>query len=50
MCFLGGEIRWIKKFGKKIEMKTFWSVFGWVERKENKWEDPGVFSAKWRES
>ena len=25
-------------------MKTFLSVFGWVERKENKWWDLSVFS------
>ena len=24
--------------------KTFWSVFGWVERKKNKWWNPDVFS------
>ena len=24
--------------------KTFWNVFGWVERKENKWWSSGVFS------
>ena len=34
----------MKNFGKKIGMKTFWSVFGWVRRKENKWWDLSVFS------
>ena len=28
------------KYKKK---KNFWSVFGWVERKENKWWGLGVF-------
>jgi len=43
---------------KKWNEKLFWSVFGWVERKEIKWWDPGVFSPgppkifspKWREN
>ena len=34
----------MKNFGKKIGMNTFWSVFGWVRRKENKWWDLSVFS------
>ena len=32
----GGEIGWMEKFGEKMERKTFLSVFGWVEMKENK--------------
>ena len=36
MCFFGGEIGWMEKFGEKMERKTFLSVFGWVEMKENK--------------
>ena len=43
MCFFGGEIGWMEKFGEKMERKTFLSVFGWVEMKENKWWDLGVF-------
>ena len=27
----------------KYEEKLFWSVFGWVEKKENKWWGLGVF-------
>ena len=34
----------MKNFGEKMEMKTLLSVFGWIERKENKWWGPGVFS------
>ena len=34
----------MENFGEKIRRKTFWSVFGWMERKENKWWDLGVFS------
>ena len=45
MCLFGSEIGWMKNFWKKIKMKTFWIAFGWVERKENKWWDPGVFSS-----
>ena len=37
MCLFGGEIEWMKNFREKMGRKTFWSVFGWVERKENKW-------------
>ena len=32
----GGEIRWMKNFREKMRRKTFWSVFSWVRRKENK--------------
>ena len=47
-----------KTFETKWEEKLFWSVFGWVGRKENKWWDAGVFSLgtpksffpKWREN
>ena len=28
---------------RKLEGKLFWSVFGWVGRKKNKWWDLGVF-------
>ena len=34
----------MKNFGEKMRRKTFWSVLDWVERKENKWWDSGVFS------
>ena len=34
----------MKNFGEKLGSKTFLSVFGCVERKENKWWDSGVFS------
>ena len=40
----GGEIGRMKNFREKKGMKTFWSVFGWVERKKNKLWDPVVFS------
>ena len=33
-----------KTLKRKWERKLFWSVFGWVGRKENKWWGPGVFS------
>ena len=34
-----------KTLEKKMGRKTFfWSVFGWVEREENKWWGPSVFS------
>ena len=39
----GGEIGWMENFGEKIRRKFFLSVFGWVERKENKLWDLGVF-------
>ena len=44
VCLFGGGIRWMKNFGEKIGRKTFWSVFGWVGRKENKFWNPGIFS------
>ena len=34
----------MKNFRAKMKMKIFWSVFGWVRRKENKWWSPSVFS------
>ena len=34
----------MENFREKMGMKTFWSVFGWVERKKNKLWDPVVFS------
>ena len=34
----------MENFGEKMERKTFLSVFGWVERKKNKWWGLGVFS------
>ena len=34
----------MENFGEKMGMKTFWSVFGWVGRKENKWWNPDVVS------
>ena len=34
----------MENFGEKMGRKTFWNVFGWVERKENKWWGSGVFS------
>ena len=57
MCLFGGKIWWMKNFEKKIEMKTFLSVFDWVGKKENKWwklhifsPNPlKIFSPKWRE-
>ena len=45
MCLFRGKIGWMENFGKKMGMKTFWSVFGWVEKKENKLYDLGVFSS-----
>ena len=36
VCLFGGEIWWMENFGKKMGRKTFWSVFGWMEREENK--------------
>ena len=44
MCLFRGEIGWMENFGEKIGRKTFWSVFGWVGRKENKLWGPSVFS------
>lgn len=41
----GGEIRWMENFGEKIGRYFFFSVFGWVKEKENKWWGPGVFSS-----
>ena len=29
-------MEWIENYGKKLGMKTFLSVFGWVGRKKNK--------------
>ena len=37
------ERRWMENFEEKMGMKTFLSVFGWVERKKNKWWGLGVF-------
>ena len=34
----------MKNYEEKMRRKTFWSVFGWVGRKENKWWNLGVFS------
>ena len=39
-----GKIGWMENFEKKIGRKTFLRVFGWVERKENKWWNLSVFS------
>ena len=58
MCLFGGEIWWMENFGEKMRRKTFWSVFDWAERKENKWWDhvfsprayQKVFSPKLREN
>ena len=36
MCLFGGEIGWMENFEEKMGRKTFWSVFSWVGRKENK--------------
>ena len=33
----------MENFGEKMGRKFFLSVFGWVERKENKWWSLGVF-------
>ena len=44
VCLFGGKIGWMENFGEKMGRKTFWNVFGWVERKENKWWGSGVFS------
>ena len=43
MGLFGSEIEWMKNFGKKMERKTFWSVFGWMGKKENKSWDPSIF-------
>ena len=45
VCLFGGEMGcgW-KTLERKWEGKLFWSVFGWVGRKENKWWASGVFS------
>ena len=43
MYLFGGEIGWMEKFGEKMERKTFLSVFGWVEMKENKGWNLSVF-------
>ena len=34
----------MENFGENMGRKTFLSVFGWVERKENKWWGACVFS------
>ena len=44
VCLFGGEIWWMENYEEKMERKTFRSMFGWVEREENKWWNPGVFS------
>ena len=44
MCLFGGKIEWMKNFGEKLGSKTFFSVFGWVGSKENKWWGLGIFS------
>ena len=44
MCSFGGEIGWIENYGEKIGRKTFWNMFGWVGRMENKWWGSGFFS------
>ena len=33
----------MENYEEKIQRKFFWSMFGWVRRKENKWWNPGVF-------
>ena len=33
----------MENFGEKMRKKTFWSVFGWMRRKENEWQDQSVF-------
>ena len=43
VCLEVKQGRW-KTLKKKWEEKLFWSVFGWMGRKENKWWDRGVFS------
>ena len=58
VCLFEYEIRWIENFEEKMGRKTFLSVFGWLEGKENKWWGLGVFSPslhkvffpKWREN
>ena len=44
MCLFGGKIRWMENFEEKMRRKSFWSVFGWVEMKKNKWWSFSVFS------
>ena len=44
VCLFGGKIGWMENFEEKMGRKTFWSVFGWEGRKENKWWGPDVFS------
>ena len=45
MYLFEDEIGWMENFEEKMERKTFWSVFGWVGREENKWWGPSVFSS-----
>ena len=33
----------MENFEEKWEKNLFWSVFGWVERKENKWWGLDIF-------
>ena len=44
VCLFGGEIWWMKNYEEKMERKIFRSMFGWVEREENKLWNPSVFS------
>ena len=45
VCLFGGEIGRMENFGEKIGIKLFFfSVFGWVGRKENKLWGLSVFS------
>ena len=44
MCLFGGEIGQMENFEEKMGRKTFWSVFSWVGRKENKCWGSSVFS------
>ena len=42
VCLEVKQCGW-KTLERKWERKLFWSVFGWVRRKENKWWGPNVF-------
>ena len=58
VCLFGGEIEWMKNFGKKMGRQTFWWVFGWRVGRGGKKIDgahvfsplghQNVFSPKWR--
>ena len=57
VCLFRDEIKWMENFGEKMRRKmgrkTFLSMFGWMEMKENRWWGSSIFSPcppKWKEN